>query len=112
MRIGILTLVFVILLGSFLNAGALVHSAVTGKIIGIGYVHGALTQITVERPSWPKSHRLVIINSRTKVFYEGNEAEAVGHSAIHKGLLVRAEGGLTTLMDRVVADKIVILKKK
>lgn len=59
------------------------------------------------------ARRYIIVNKSTKVYYEGKEDRPPSHfswSLIKKGMLLRAEGGLT-LEAKIKASKIVILKK-
>lgn len=109
-------LTFFFLLGLFpvfgwkSQAGALVRTVITGRVIGLNYEGRKLVRFTVERLSGIRSHRFVVIR-HTDVYYQGREGQnPQSPQIIQKGMIVRAEGGLTTFGDRIVADKIVILK--
>lgn len=94
-----------------LQAEALIHSAITGRVVGVNYYHNKEVRFTVERLSWPNSRRYVILKNQTHIYRQGDEAHSVDYASIRKGMLVRAEGGLAA-SGRIVADKIVILKKQ
>lgn len=100
-----------LLLFSQAQAGALVHTIMTGRVVAINEYHDRTVRVTVERLSWPNSHRYIVIRPNTKIYREKRPAVFYSPGALRKGELVRAEGGLTTFGNRIVADSIVILPR-
>lgn len=81
------------------QAGALIHTVITGRTIALDYYHGRLVRLTVRRLSGIQSQRYVVVRRDTKVYYEGREGENPHYpDIIRKGMIVRAEGGLTQKM--------------
>lgn len=90
-------------------AGALINTAMTGNVVKIEkHKH----RFVLERIS-TGARRYVIVNNKTKVYYEGKEDKSYipfSWSLIRKGMLLRAEGGLS-LEAKIKATKLVILHK-
>lgn len=89
-------------------AGALIHTAMTGNVMKI---EKNKSRFVLERIS-TGARRYIIVSSKTKVYYEGKKEidyTPFSWSHIRKGMLLRAEGGLT-LEAKIKATKIVILK--
>ena len=99
------------LLGSaqYIFAGALIHTGMTGTVVKI---EKHKNRFVLERIS-TGARRYIIVNNKTKVYYEGKEDKnyiPFSWQLIRKGMLLRAEGGLT-LEAKIKANKLVILRK-
>lgn len=111
----VIIIVFCLLLLSLLAntrhsfAGALINTTMTGNVVKIEkHKHS----FVLERIS-TGARRYVIVNNKTKVYYEGKEDKSYipfSWSLIRKGMLLRAEGGLS-LEAKIKATKLVILHK-
>ncbi len=93
------------------SGGALVHASVTGKVWAINLYHGQIVRFTIRDNGWPNALHDIVIKPYTHIFANGKPSEKLSPNVLHKGLAVRAEGGVTTFGNRIVADRVTILSK-
>ena len=114
MRKGITLLLSLLFLMSFapVFSSALVNVSVTGKIEGgFQYYHGHLVRFILRDNGWPNVRRYIVIRPYTHIFHKGHPKEHLSASVLHPGEIVRCQGGLTTFLNRVVANQIILLSR-
>ena len=91
-------------------AGAIISTVMTGTVVKI---ERTKHRFIIERPS-SGARRYIVVNNKTKIYYEGKEDHQpikFSWSLIKKGMLMRAEGGLS-IEAKIKATKLVILHKE
>jgi len=99
-------------LSSLAFGGALIHTTLEGKIVAVNQYKGHTVRVAVRNHAWPNEQHDVVIESATKIYWNGRPAQLVSSNTLHKGDTIKASGGLTTFGNRIVADTIIIIRRK
>lgn len=92
-------------------SGALITSSVTGKVWAVNRYHGRIVRFTIRDNGWPNALHDIVIRPSTHIFHQGYGRERLSANVLYKGEQVRAQGGVTTFGDRIVADRIILLSR-
>src|SRR5438105_825180 len=89
---------------------ALIHASVTGRVWTVNSYHGRVVRFTIRDNGWTNPlHDIVIRN--THIHPSGNMQAHLSPNVLHRGEMVRAQGGVTTFGNRIVADEIILLSR-
>lgn len=93
-------------------SGALIHASVTGRVWGnIQRSHGQIVRFTLRDNGWPNALHDIVIRPHTRIYHNGSSREKLSPNVLRVGQQVRAQGGVTTFGNRIVADRVILLSR-
>lgn len=106
-------LLFLLVIGLLQPAfsGALVTASVTGSVWKINWYRGRIVRFTIRDNGWPNALHDVVIRPNTHIFPKGRPGERLSANVLYRGEQVRAQGGVTTFGDRIVAQRIILMRR-
>jgi len=96
---------------SLVVGGAMLHSTVEGQVVAVNEYKDHTVRVTVQNHAFPNESHDVVIRASTKIYRDGHPGKLLSANILRKGDMVRANGGVNTFGNRIVADNIIILKK-